>query len=188
MNRLNFEVKYHCSYPEKFSALFLANHFLFLGTDEQTDTYFQTSQGILKLRESNSPIESGLIYYEKKPYKNIQKSDIIIYSSPDPASLKDILIRSNTVKLVIKKTRRIFQQDNVRFHLDAIENLGNFLEIEVQDTHGLIPQAVLLDQLSFYIRLLGLLKKDKVNQSYSELLTAKPRKNRKTKSSKSLGS
>ena len=185
MNRLNFEVKYRCDDLEIFSALFLANHFLSLGADEQTDTYFQTSQGILKLRESNSPIESGLIYYEKKPYKNIQKSDIIIYSSPDSASLKEILTKSNTVKLVVKKTRQIYQQDNVRFHLDNVENLGNFLEIEVQDTHGLIPQEVLLHQLSFYIKLLGLKKSDRVTQSYSELLTAKPRKNQKVKFLKS---
>jgi adenylate cyclase, class 2 len=178
MNRLNLEVKYQCSDLEKYSAIFLANQFLSLGAEQQTDIYFQTSQGILKLREGNSQLESGLIYYEKKPYKNILKSEIIIYPPQDTALLREILTKSNSVKLIIKKTRQIFQQDNVRFHLDSVENLGNFLEIEVQDTHGLIPQGVLLSQLTFYIKLLGLKKTDRIPQSYSDLLTKRPRRKR----------
>ncbi|MBL7709922.1 MAG: hypothetical protein JNJ86_12680, partial [Chitinophagaceae bacterium] len=63
MSFLNVEIKARCA-----DASFIRNYLLnqgaeFKGTDLQTDTYFNVTNGRLKLREGN--IENALIWYER---------------------------------------------------------------------------------------------------------------------------
>ena len=63
MPYLNVEIKARCTNPE-FIRQYLKNYpASFKGIDEQTDTYFQSPEGRLKLREGN--IENNLIYYKR---------------------------------------------------------------------------------------------------------------------------
>lgn len=54
-----------------------------------------------------------------------------VLSVTEPELLDTILTESIGVKGVVKKVRTLFWYNNTRIHLDKVENLGNFFELEV---------------------------------------------------------
>jgi len=63
MSYLNVEIKAWCSDPSIVRNYLHSRDADFKGTDDQTDTYFNVSNGRLKMREGN--IENNLIFYER---------------------------------------------------------------------------------------------------------------------------
>ncbi|MEK6905484.1 MAG: hypothetical protein AABX24_03715 [Nanoarchaeota archaeon] len=60
--------------------------------------------------------------------------------------------------------------DNVKFHVDLVESLGSFCEIEAIDKNGDIERSRLLQQCDDYIKILGIHQTDLISCSYSDLL------------------
>jgi predicted adenylyl cyclase CyaB len=140
----------------------------FMGTDSQTDTYFNVAEGRLKLREGN--IENALIFYERENVEGAKQSDVILYKhTPDP-SLKDILIKVHGVKIVVNKVRKIYFLGNVKFHFDTVEQLGTFIEVEAIDSDGKIGIKKLEQQCEEYAEILGIKPSDFISVSYSDLI------------------
>mgnify|MGYP001455768434 FL=1 len=96
----------------------------------QTDTYFNTNKGRLKLRENNEN-EAQLIYYEREENSSPRWSNYKIYNVQDFPLLKELLMKAYGVKVVVKKERDVFIFKNARIHVDKVENVGNFIEFEV---------------------------------------------------------
>lgn len=96
-----------------------------------------------------------------------------MFKSPQDEVLKQILIDSLEIMVVVKKKRELYTIDNVKFHLDSVDTLGDFLEIEAQDTHGLLDKSTLLKQCRYYMNLLHIKRKDLIAKSYSDLLLQK---------------
>ena len=69
----------------------------------------------------------------------------------------------------MKKFRKIFFIENVKFHIDYLEELGHFLEIEAIDLEGALGVEVLWQQCHFYKELLQIEEEDLVNDSYVNL-------------------
>ncbi len=61
---INIEIKARTSNTAGIRKYLLEHKAEYKGTDLQTDTYFNTAKGRLKLREGN--IENNLIYYERE--------------------------------------------------------------------------------------------------------------------------
>jgi len=100
-----------------------------LGLDRQVDTYFCTRAGRLKLRESS--LSGGqLVPYLRPDREGPKRSDYQVVPVPDAAVLKRILGQILGVHRVVTKEREIFLCENVRIHLDRVEQLGDFLELE----------------------------------------------------------
>ncbi|MBK9275291.1 MAG: class IV adenylate cyclase [Flavobacteriales bacterium] len=100
----------------------------------QTDYYVNYSGSKLKLRE----YEDGrceLIQYQRADVPTIKVSEyrIIPYASKDSfqAALKNFT-KNYGLKGVVKKTRELYTVENVRIHVDQVEGLGDFLEIETE--------------------------------------------------------
>ena len=74
------------------------------------------------------------------------------------------------VMKVVDKKRKIFFVDNVKFHLDTVEGLGEFLEIEAIDSRGDSSLENLKSQCDYYIQRLGVEEADFESQSYSDLV------------------
>lgn len=141
---------------------------LFIGLDHQIDTYFHTPVGRLKLREGN--IENALIHYERENIAGSKESKIILYKhQPNPA-LKSILIKTNGIKVVVDKKRKIYFIDNVKFHFDVVEGLGTFIEVEAIDETGSIGIEKLQEQCDHYFQFFALTKDQVIDRSYSDLL------------------
>ena len=168
MNITNFEfkasVKDLAFYENKLKEL----NPIFKGFDHQIDTYFNVDKGRLKLREGN--IENALIWYERENTASSKESSIILYPHQPDISLKNILIKTHGVKVIVDKLRRIYFIQNVKFHFDEIQSLGTFIEVEAIDTTGEIPIATLKEQCQYYADFFGLEDSDYISLSYSDLL------------------
>ncbi len=140
----------------------------FIGEDHQVDTYFNTGQGRLKLREGN--IENALIWYSRPDTGGSKQSDVILYPHPQDPSLKEILVVSNGIKVVVDKRRRIYFIENVKFHFDEVAGLGSFVEVEAIDSDGSIGKEKLTAQCEHYARFFGIGAGDYITHSYSDLL------------------
>jgi len=100
-----------------------------VGLDRQVDTYFRVPGGRLKLRESS--LSGGqLVPYLRPDEPGARRSDYLVVPVADAARLKELLARILGVHRVVRKTRQILLVDNVRVHLDEVEGLGTFLELE----------------------------------------------------------
>jgi predicted adenylyl cyclase CyaB len=97
--------------------------------ERQIDTYFGAAQGRLKLRES---LRSGaeLIYYLRPDVAGARESHYEIYQVEDVEGLKALLKRALGVQAVVAKRREIYLIGNVRVHLDKVQGLGGFVELE----------------------------------------------------------
>ena len=168
---LNFEFKARCSDIEKAETILQQQQPLFIGTDHQTDTYFNVSKGRLKLREGN--IENALIYYERNNTPGVKLSNVLLYQHLPDKMLKAILTISLGVKTVVEKVRKIYFIDNVKFHFDKVKGLGSFLEVEAIDKNGTIGVVKLKKQCENYFRLLEIQPENFIALSYSDMLLEK---------------
>ena len=60
-----------------------------------------------------------------------KRSDYLIVETSDPSTLKATLTAALGVRGVVRKTRRLYLVGQTRVHLDEVEGLGQFMELEV---------------------------------------------------------
>ena len=98
----------------------------------QRDTFFKTPKARLKLREEqlDSPV-STLIYYERTDQPGPKQSDFRTTSVPDPEGMKVILTSTLGLRGEVCKERLLFMVGQTRVHLDKVDGLGIYVELEV---------------------------------------------------------
>ena len=101
----------------------------------QEDTFFNTPAGRLKLRVFG-PQVGELIYYVREDSKEAKRSDYLITKTADPVGLKEALSFALGVRGVVRKRRLLYKSGPTRIHLDDVEGLGHFLELEYVMTAG----------------------------------------------------
>jgi len=102
---------------------------------QQEDTFFHTSQGRLKLRVL--AVDRGqLIYYERADQDGPKRSDYHLFETDDPQNLKITLSLACGVRGAVKKTRYLYLVGQTRVHLDQVDGLGDFMELEVVMQNG----------------------------------------------------
>lgn len=168
MNWLNVEIKAQTQRLAGLQALLEGANALHKGEDHQIDTYFQVPNGRLKLRQGN--IECALIHYNRNNQEGPKNSHIHYYEPNKAEDLKQALTAALGIKVVVDKRRQIYFLENVKFHLDRVEGLGTFMEIEAIDKDGSFGQAKLLEQCQHYMDWMGVAEKDLIAVSYSDLL------------------
>jgi predicted adenylyl cyclase CyaB len=131
------------------------------------------STGRLKLREGK--IERALIFYSRKDAKEPKQSDVTLLPIDTNSSgiMKEILTKSLGVLVTVTKQRRIYFIDNIKFHLDIVEELGSFVEVEAIDVDGTIEITKLQEQCRFFLELFEISDEDLISTSYSDLLLQK---------------
>ena len=95
----------------------------------QRDTYFQVAHGRLKLREEE-PGDAHLIAYARPDAAEERVSSYRVVPVADPAAMRAALGETNGIDVVVEKRRRLLLWESVRIHLDEVEGLGSFLELE----------------------------------------------------------
>lgn len=171
MATVNIEFKAKTDEMETQEAKLLSLNPLFIGLDNQCDTYFNVSTGRMKLREGN--IENTLIWYERSNTAGAKQSDILLYHHRPDKALKEILIKTNGIKVVVDKKRKIYFIENVKFHFDKVEGLGTFIEVEAIDSTGELGVEKLKEQCSYYARFFAIKPDDYIAVSYSDMLMEK---------------
>ena len=96
----------------------------------QDDTFFRCETGRLKLRTfSNGTGE--LIYYRRADQQGPKASFYVRSPTTAPDTLREALTLAHGQAGRVKKHRTIFLIGRTRIHLDIVEGLGHFLELEV---------------------------------------------------------
>ena len=137
----------------------------------QEDTFFPTAKGRLKLRQL-APDHAQLVYYERTDGSGPKRSNYSIFETRDPEGLKTVLRQALGVRGVVRKTRNLYLVGQTRIHLDEVEGLGEFMELEVvlrpeqSDAEG---QAIARDLMTR----LGVQEEDLLEGAYMDLLEGK---------------
>ena len=125
----NVELKARDHDPERTLRAALAHGAQDQGVLVQRDTYFAAREGRLKLREQDART-AQLIAYARADEAAARASAYHLVDVPDPAALTAALGDALGVTVVVAKRRRLLLHDGVRIHLDDVEGLGRWIELE----------------------------------------------------------
>jgi predicted adenylyl cyclase CyaB len=140
---------------------------------EQDDTFFAAPHGRLKLRQFADG-SAELIHYHRADTAQAKASDYVRVPVADPAALREALERACGLLGRVRKRRLLLMTGATRIHLDRVEGLGDFVELEVVlqpgqgDDHGHAVAEALMHTL-------GLAQTPRTAGSYLDLLKALPR-------------
>ncbi|HEV8152457.1 MAG TPA: class IV adenylate cyclase, partial [Solirubrobacteraceae bacterium] len=127
--RRNVELKARDPDPERTLRLALAAGAEDRGVLVQRDTYFAAPRGRLKLREEQ-PGEAHLIAYDRRDGTEARVSRYRLARAADPGALREALDAALGTVATVAKRRRLLIREGVRIHLDEVEGLGHFVELE----------------------------------------------------------
>jgi homotetrameric cytidine deaminase len=99
------------------------------GILRQRDTYFRTRSGRLKLREQE-PGGATLIQYDRPDAAAARESRYRLTAISEPDELRASLDSALGTLVVVDKQRHLLLWDGVRIHLDTVDGLGSFVELE----------------------------------------------------------
>ncbi len=170
MKHINIEIKAKSEQNDKIRSILKEQNADFKGTDHQIDTYFKVAEGRLKLRQGN--IENSLIFYKRENSCLPKESDVSLYRTKEINGLKEVLQNALSELVTVDKKREIYFIGNVKFHLDKVKELGEFIEIEAIGNSEEERES-LLEQCNYYLKLFNVKDKDLVSVSYSDMLLAK---------------
>lgn len=137
----------------------------------QEDIFFNTPQGRLKLRILSTG-QGQLIYYTRPDQEGPKRSDYHIFLTTDSENLKRVLELAYGIRGIVRKTRYLYMIGQTRVHLDDVEGLGQFMELEVvlqdgqSDAEG---QAIAEDLMAR----LGVERSDLIEGAYMDLLESR---------------
>ncbi len=97
---------------------------------EQDDTFFRCDAGRLKLRVFADGT-GELIFYRRANKQGPKESSYWLSPIASPDSLRQALTLAYGELGRIKKRRTLYLAGRTRIHLDRVNQLGNFLELEV---------------------------------------------------------
>jgi predicted adenylyl cyclase CyaB len=135
---------------------------------QQDDTFFVCHNGRLKLRIL-SESQGELIFYKRDNSPSPKESHYVITPTSTPYELREMLVLALGECGRVRKQRTLFLVGNTRIHLDEVEDLGDFMELEVvlsgdetvaqgiETTHRIMHQLSVSDQ-------------DLVDRAYVDLL------------------
>jgi len=140
------------------------------GEIRQRDTYFAVARGGLKLREEQ-PGRAHLIQFERAGEPQQRESRYRIAEIADAEALRAALTAAIGTTVVVCKARRLFLWRQVRIHLDTVERLGSFIELEAVAPPGsdLAEEYALVQTLR---EQLGITDERLVAHGYAEQLRA----------------
>lgn len=171
MEHLNIELKARTDRQAQIRAWLIGQDADFRGTDFQTDTYFKVPNGRLKLRSGN--VENNLIHYQRSDQPEARASEVALAPVADGPALKNALARALGILVEVRKKREIYFMDNVKIHLDELDGLGHFVEIEAIAQKPEHSRAYLLEQCQHYSAVFQITPADIQAESYSDMLLRK---------------
>lgn len=134
----------------------------------QRDTFFPTARGRLKLRDFGDG-RGELIQYERPDATGPKTSSYRLVATDDPAGLRAALTSALGVEIEVVKRRELWMHGRTRIHLDAVEGLGDFMELEVVLRAG-EPVAAGEDEARTLCDRLAIAPGDRVRGAYADLL------------------
>jgi adenylate cyclase class IV len=132
---------------------------------EQDDTFFRVPHGEF------SDGSAELIHYHRPDTGAAKLSDYVRTPVPSPASMREALERALGTIGRVRKQRLLLMAGATRIHLDRVEDLGEFIELEVvlRDAQSERDGVLIAERL---MRELGLAAAPRIAGAYLDLLAA----------------
>lgn len=173
----NVEIKAHL--PEREAIEAIAARLEDRGVEhlDQTDVYFQVPRGRLKLRifAATSPgatvPEAELIQYHRPDVRDPEVSTYQRVAVPDSATLRSALTAALGERVVVRKQRTVYLVGRTRIHIDRVDGLGDFLELEVVLREN-EDQAVGEAEARTLMQTMGVRSVHLIDAGYADLLEA----------------
>jgi adenylate cyclase, class 2 len=164
----NIEVKVRVSGLARLRTAALAAGARSSGIESQTDRYYELDGGRrvkLRVRDGGS---AELIRYDRPETGGVRASDYEVTPVRDAAAGACLVPKDPPVS-VVRKRREVLLIENVRIHLDEVDGLGTFLELEavVDAAHD---DAACRRQVATVLDALGLATAEPIRASYGELV------------------
>lgn len=134
----------------------------------QDDTFFATARGRLKLRTFVDG-HGELIFYQRPDHTGPKTSFYLLSSTPEPDILRESLTLAWGQTGRVQKLRTLYLVGRTRVHLDEVQGLGDWLELEVvlQENE---PEEAGVQEAHALMAKLGLSHEDLVQGAYVDLL------------------
>ena len=163
----NLEIKVQLKSHKDVKEILNKNKIRFKELLNQKDIYYKVNRGILKLRIENGT--QTLIFYDRNEKSKKRWSDYYLLDLSSMDANK-YLKRFLDVMVIVKKRRELYLYKNTRIHLDYVQGLGYFLELETRVINGLNDAE---KRFNYLLDLLELRSKKEIRASYKDLLLAK---------------
>jgi len=142
----------------------------------QDDTFFTCARGRLKLR-AFSATDGQLIFYRRPDQTGPKESFFVMVPTAAPDSLRDALTLAYGQAGRVRKHRTLYLVGRTRVHLDRVEDLGHFLELEVVLSEGEEP-APGIEEAHRLMGALGVAPAQLVEGAYVDLLAPRGARDR----------
>ena len=138
-------------------------------TMRQQDIFYRFPFGRLKLRSIDEK-QHELIVYFRSNSKKPKSSKYHRIRTTNPHMVDKVLTYLFGVRGVVEKERLLFLQNNIRFHIDKVKNLGNYFEIEyvISDSSS---ETGAYQKVESLLEMLEISNSQLVSNSYIDLLS-----------------
>ncbi len=147
----------------------------------QEDTFFNCPNGRLKLREFGDG-QAQLIFYQRADQAGPKNSFYQIVEVTQAGAMREALHTAYGICGRVIKDRTLYLAGRTRIHIDRVEGLGNFMELEVVLGDGENTQAGEIEALEL-MQKLGVSVDHLITVAYADLLLAKTASSTHTRSS-----
>lgn len=134
----------------------------------QDDSFFPCARGRLKLRDFGDG-RGELIQYERADTEGPKTSSYVRVTTDAPDALREALSRALGTLGRVRKRRLLLLAGRTRIHLDRVESLGDFLELEVV-LHDDEVEAAGVDEAHALMAQLGVMPQQLLQGAYLDLL------------------
>jgi adenylate cyclase len=108
-------------------------------TRRQRDAFFPVPTGWLKLRETDGARAQLISYVRSTDDAGPRRSEYDVVRFDDAIAMNGVLTRALGAEIVVTKERALWWLDHTRVHLDRVDGLGEFLELETV-VEGITPE------------------------------------------------
>ncbi|MFN3695613.1 MAG: class IV adenylate cyclase [Ignavibacterium sp.] len=130
----NLEIKVKLDSHKRIKKILSSNNIKLAEVLKQRDIYYKVQSGLLKLRIENET--QTLIYYNRNEKSKNRWSDYFLLDIKTPNAEK-FLDKFLERIIEVKKVRELYLYNDTRIHLDKVDKLGFYLELETRVIKGL---------------------------------------------------
>ncbi len=165
----NLEAKFTLDNLDRARKQAEAIEYRFKATLIQRDTFFRVAAGKLKLREEESG--AWMIFYGRQDSRHLMLSSYDIVPIAEPEKTREMLAQALGTIATVRKTRILMMRDHIRLHLDRVDGLGEYGEIEAVLGEDGDPEQSRL-AVEELLSALGIDRNKLIDESYFEMLLA----------------
>lgn len=137
----------------------------------QDDIFFSCPNGRFKLRILSK--ENGqLVFYRRPDQEGPKLSHYFVSLTQEPGVLRDVMARAYGEAGRVRKVRTLYMVGRTRVHLDRVEGLGDFMELEVVLADG-EPLEKGQEEADRLRKDLGIAPDQLIDVAYIDLIEAK---------------